>query len=102
MKISAVVGGPWESYSLRELLWRWQAITYQQAITASMVVAGLFNSHRTKKSDRVFSWIDFHPDHIQDIPQKAGKQLVADTLGWFAPGQVQWLEGYGPEVLNGK
>ena len=87
---------------MRELLWRWQAVTYQQAMTASMIIAGIYNSHRTKASDRVFSWLDFHPDHVQTKAPAAGKQRVAETLSWYGGDEITWLDGYGPGVLNGK
>jgi hypothetical protein len=67
-------------------------------MAASMVVAGVFNSQRAKASDKVFSWMDFHPEHAGQ-PRKTGAALVRKTVDWFPASEVQWLPGYGPEVM---
>lgn len=77
-------------------------MTYQQAMTAGMVIAGMYNSHRTKASDRVFSWLDFHPDHVTTQQAPTGQQQVAETLNWYSGDEITWLDGYGPEVVSGK
>jgi len=69
-------------------------------MTAATVVAGVFNSHRTKTSDKWWTALDFHPAHAQKRSRgKSGRQVLRDVSGSFSPGEIQWAEGYGPEVF---
>jgi hypothetical protein len=81
---------------LRELIWRWQSITYQQEMQAAMIVAGVYNSHRSKASDKVFAWTEFHSEHAGQRRGKTGHQIIQETQQWFAPGEIQWLPGHDP------
>lgn len=60
-----------------------------------MIVAGLYNSHRSKASDKVFAWTEFHSEHAVGRRAKTGHQIIQETQQWFAPGEIQWLPGHG-------
>lgn len=66
---------------------------------ACHVVAGVFNSQRTKSSDKVWSWMDVHPMH-QSIATKGatGVQVISTCWGW---GEMQWAEGFDPLAMFG-
>jgi hypothetical protein len=69
-------------------------------MNAATVIAGLFNSQRTKTSDRWWTALDFHPAHSQKRSRgKSGRQVLRDVSGWFSPGEIEWAEGYGPEAF---
>lgn len=61
-----------------------------------MIVAGLYNSHRSKASDKVFAWTEFHSEHASARRGKTGRQIIQETQQWFASDEIQWLPGYGP------
>lgn len=41
---------------------------YQQLMLHSTVCAAIFNAQRMKKSDKFWTWKDFHPEHKSDRP----------------------------------
>ena len=102
IRIAAVCPGDHLQWSLRELLWRYDAIQDYDTRRSCEIIAGLYNVQRAKTSDKVWSWQDFHPRHQQPTRRPSGREVLASHLAQFAPGEVQWLEGYGPEILNGK
>lgn len=58
-------------------------------------IAGTWNSHRTKTSDRVWIYTDFHPDHFQPNFRKTGKEVVREMISMFGPDGFEWSPGYG-------
>ena len=69
---------------------------------AGTVAAQSFNAKRQKRSDRWFTFQDFHPYHANaKKPGLSGKQVLAKTMSWFPSGQVKWAPGYGPESIIG-
>jgi len=80
---------------LRELIWRFSAVTYFQFMLSGNVAAAIFNAQRTKQTDKVFRWTDFHPSHHSKAQKISGPQLMAQALAmagdcdWdFAPGMT--------------
>jgi hypothetical protein len=82
--------------TLRELLWLHDGQSYERWMHTGAIVAGLYNVQRTKTSDRVWTFKDFHPAHATTHKAKTGRQVVQQTQGWFAADEIQWLPGYGP------
>lgn len=67
---------------------------------ASHIVAGVFNSQRTKRSDKVWSWVDVHPQHQAHGTKGAtGVQVISTCWGWG--GAMQWAEGFDPMQMFG-
>lgn len=64
-------------------------------------IAGLWNSQRIKKSDRVWVYTDFHPSHQEGrrTKGKTGREVLQGVACWFDPSQIEWAEGYSPEKL---
>jgi hypothetical protein len=93
------VGHQAENISLRRLLWRYEAITYQTFMHSSHVVAGVFNSRRRKQTDKWYRFTDFHPQHQKASRGASGVQVVSTMVGWYA-GEMQWAEGYGPDSIR--
>ncbi len=63
-------------------------------------IAGMWNSHRTKPSDRVWTFVDFHPAHLSEATKPkgmTGREVLQDTTCWFGVDGIEWAEGYGPE-----
>jgi hypothetical protein len=61
-------------------------------MTASHVAAAIFNAHRTKTSDRWFTYMDFHPQHAQPERRKSGQKMnqrITEHLE--QTGTVEWL-----------
>jgi hypothetical protein len=76
--------------------------TYQQFWVAGTVAAQTFNAKRQKRSDKWFTFKDFHPYHMGDKRLGlSGKQVLAKTVSWFPAGQVKWAPGYGPDSIVG-
>jgi hypothetical protein len=82
--------------TLREMLWLHDGQSYERWMHTGAIVAGLYNVQRTKTSDRVWTFRDFHPAHAMTHKAKTGRQVVQQTQGWFAADEIQWLPGYGP------
>ena len=59
IRIAAVCPGDHLQWSLRELLWRYDAVQDYDTRRSCEIIAGLYNVQRTKPSDRVWSWQDF-------------------------------------------
>ena len=85
-----------ERLSLRELLWAHDGQAYERWMHTGAIVAGLYNCQRTKASDRVWTFKDFHPAHAADKRGKTGRQVIQETQQWFAAGEIQWLPGHEP------
>lgn len=65
------------------------------------VVAGIFNSRRTKTSQKYYQFTDFHPHHAYSVRVgMSGQQVVSDTVGWYPADQIEWLPGWGQESLQ--
>lgn len=69
-------------------------------MTACSVTAGIFNSQRTKTSDRVFMFTDFHPAHLALArkAKKTGKQVLQGIACWFG-NNIKWAAGFGPDKI---
>ncbi len=66
---------------------------YQQLMTSSHIVAGVFNGQRTKRSDKYFTFMDFHPDHHEAERGISGNELNRRiTSQMEATGEVEWLD----------
>ncbi len=87
--------------TLRELLWMLQGRQYHDHMIGSHVVAGVWNAQRTKTSDRVWWFGDFHPDHLGRQKQRpTGRQAVKQVAQtWFAPGDIEWADGHSAEAI---
>jgi hypothetical protein len=86
---------------LRELLWRWEAVTYQGFMISSHIAASIYNSKRHKLSDRVWTWKDLHPQHGEDKQSANGVQVVATVMAMGA-GEWQFMPGFSlDEILKG-
>jgi hypothetical protein len=86
------------SWSLRELLVRWQAGQYQQTRRVCEIVATLYNVQRTQRSDPVYTYLDFHPLHATQLEQPDGRQKLQRVAAMMAPGMV-WADTHRPEVI---
>ena len=90
-----------DAMTLRELLWVYDGISYERWMQTGAIVAGLYNSQRTKTSDRVWTFADFHPAHATARRGKSGLEIVTQTREWFASDEIQWLPGFGPGEQHG-
>ena len=62
-------------------------------------IAGQWNVHRSKTTDRVWMYTDFHPAHLGNQKKKPnGRKVVRDAVVMFG-GDMVWAEGYGPEKI---
>ena len=96
-----VLGGNAEHLTLRQILWRYQGITYQQYLASSQICATLYNVQRTKRSQKVWTWQEFHPWHNRTRPHKAtGAQVISTMVGWCGD-QMRWAPGYSLTTLFG-
>ena len=87
-----------DDLTFRELWSMIQGRLYHDLMMASHVTAGVWNAQRTKASDRVWWFGDFHPDHIQE-KRPTGRAVMRSVLNWFAPGDLEWAEGHSPEDI---
>jgi len=87
--------------TLRELVWRYSAITYFQFMLSGTVVAGIFNSKRQKKTDKVWRWTDCHPWHSPERTGISSHRLM--SLAMSIAGDVEWefAPGYSLERIIG-
>ena len=85
--------------TFRELLWKYQGITYQQLMIECSGIAGFWNSHRTKLSDRVWTYVDFHPDHFTEPKKKTGREVVSDVVCLISSDGFEWAPGHGPQSI---
>lgn len=83
------------SWSLRELLARYQATQYEATRRVSEIVAALYNVQRTSKADPVYSYLDFHPAHVNPT-RVNGREKLQRIAAVMAPGMV-WDEAHKPE-----
>lgn len=63
-------------------------------MSSSHVAASVFNAQRSSKSDRWFTFLDFHPDHAESSKGLGGNEVnsrVTEQLE--ASGTVEWLKG---------
>jgi hypothetical protein len=81
------------------LLWKYHGITYQQLMIECYGIAGQWNAQRTKTSDRVWSYTDFHPDHFEIKKPKSGSEVVQDVVCMISGEGFTWAPGYGPDML---
>ena len=90
-----------ETLSLRQLLWLYHGHTYQTLMVECSGIAGVWNSQRTHKTDRVWLFTDFHPAHLAaaaEVKPKTGREIIRGIACWFGD-EIQWAEGYGPERI---
>lgn len=82
-------------------MWLYEGTTYQQHMIECSGIAGVWNSQRTKKSDRVWLYTDFHPAHQKpDAPKgKTGSEVLQGVACWFDPSQIEWADGYSVSKL---
>lgn len=90
-----------ERLTLRQLLWMYEGITYQQLTVACSVVAGVWNGQRTRQTDRVWVYTDFHPAHIGRAVNDGltGREVIQSVTCWYAAEDIEWADGYGPTQL---
>lgn len=70
-----------------------EGVNYQQLMVASHIVAGTFNGQRSKRSDRWFTFEDFHPEHAKPERGLSGDEVNRRvTAEMEATGTVVWLE----------
>jgi len=77
------------------VLWRFEGLQSFEWNQASHIVAGIFNSNRTKASDRWWTLQDFHPLAVRkkQRPMSGNDVNAKYTQHLKATGQdVQWLE----------
>lgn len=80
-------------------MWKYEGLTYQSLMIECSGIAGTWNSHRTKSSDRVWIYTDFHPDHFQKVIKRTGREIVREQLSIFGPDGIEWAEGYSLEKI---
>lgn len=97
-RISALTAGDWLSWSLRELLSRFEAVQYDRTRRVSELVAALYNVQRTQRSDPVYTFLDFHPIHQRPAVAGGGRQKLQRIAAMMAPGMI-WDEAQRPEGL---
>ena len=86
---------------MRELLWRWEAVTYHGFMLAGHVAASTYNAQRQKKTDRVWTWKDMHPQHGEEKQAANGLQVVATVMA-MGGGEWQFMPGFSvDEILKG-
>lgn len=68
----AVIGQPCDDLSLRQICWRFDAITYERRMLTAVQVAGFYNANGGIDG-RAINWIDLHPEHGNDDPIEAAK-----------------------------
>lgn len=83
--------------TLRELLWQFEGVTYQQLMIECSGIAGAWNAHRTRKADRVWLFSDFHPHHLSRPQRKTSHEIMQSIAA--QSGDIEWAEGYGIESL---
>jgi hypothetical protein len=68
---------------------------------AGFVTAGIFNSQRSKRTDKVWKWTDLHPAHAGERSPMSGAQITATAFA--VAGDVQWdfAPGYTLERIIG-
>ena len=68
---------------------------------AGHVSASIYNAKRQKKTDRVWTWQDMHPQHGDKMQSANGRQVVATVMAMGA-GEWQFMPGFSvDEVLKG-
>ena len=88
------------SWSLRELLCRYQAVQYEANRRTAEIAAALYNVQRTKASDPVWSYLDFHPKHFRPAAAaQSGKAKLAAIAAAMAPDMVWSTTAQKPEVI---
>lgn len=62
-------------------------------MTVGHIAAAVYNAQRTKITDRVWNWKDFHPSHMGATPPKASRQIVR---GFAASASMRWADDFDP------
>jgi hypothetical protein len=89
-----------EGMTLREALWAVQQSQRLQAQRLGSLMAAMFNVQRTKRADKVWTWEDFF-ESGEHRRRPTGREVLLAQMTQHA-GDIQWLAGYGPEVLSGE
>jgi len=79
-------------------LCRYQATQYEANRRTAEIAAALYNVQRTKASDPVWTYLDFHPKHFRPATAKSGKAKLAAIAAAMAPDMV-WSATQKPEVI---
>lgn len=96
------IGGDGWNLTVRQILWRYQGLNYQQFLTSSQICATLYNVQRTKKNQKVWQWQEFHPWHSRKQAIKAsGAQVLSTLIGWCGD-RMRWAPGHSIETLFGE
>jgi hypothetical protein len=68
---------------------------------AGHVAASTYNAQRQKKTDRVWTWKDLHPQHGEKKQSANGLQVVATVMA-MGGGEWQFMPGFSvDEILKG-
>ena len=86
--------------TLRQALWAVHQSQRLESQRLGSLMAAMYNVQRTRRSDRVWTWQDFFGDSERRKP--SGREVLLAQMAQHAPGEIQWLAGYGPEVLSGE
>jgi len=79
-------------------LCRYQATQYEANRRTAEIAAALYNVQRTKASDPVWTYLDFHPKHFRPATVESGKAKLAAIAAAMAPDMV-WSATQKPEVI---
>jgi len=60
-------------------------------------VAALYNVQRTSKADPIYTYLDFHPAHVNPT-RVSGREKLERIAAVMAPGMI-WEDGSKPEVI---
>jgi len=97
-----VIGGNGSDLTIRQIVWRYQGLTYQQYLTSSAICATLYNVQRTKATQKIWQWQEFHPWHSGKRKQKAsGSQVISTMIGWCGD-RLKWAQGHSVHTLFGE
>ena len=86
---------------MRELLWRWEGIVYQQFMQSAFIAAAIYNAQRSKKSDKVWSWVQLHPKHAERRTSASGKQVIAQVIAMSGDGEWEFAPGHNWDTIMG-